>query len=112
MSLSNLPNILAPLNKYKVPSFSQGLSDEVKHGTLLSVSVRDFSGIGTFYATTMAKIFNGAKPRKKKQIFENQPKCAINMETAKKIGYNPPIEVLSAVDEIYHETSVATDLSK
>ncbi|PLX81841.1 MAG: hypothetical protein C0614_06415 [Desulfuromonas sp.] len=100
VSLSNLPNILAPLNKYKVPSFSQGLSDEVKHGTLLSVSVRDFSGIGTFYATTMAKIFNGAKPRQINQIFENPPKFAINMETAKKIGYNPPIEVLSAVDEI------------
>lgn len=107
VSLKNLPNILAPLNKYKIPTFSQGLSNEVEHGSLLSISVSDFSGIGNFYATTIAKIFNGAKPRQLNQVFQNPPKFAINLETAKIIGYNPPIEVLSAADEIYHEISVA-----
>lgn len=107
VSLKNLPNIMAPLNNYKIPSFSQGLSEEVKHGTLLSISVSDFSGIGNFYATTIAKIFNGAKPRQLNQVFKNPPKFAINMETAKIIGYNPPVEVLSAADEIFHEISVA-----
>jgi len=107
VSLKNLPNIIAPLNKYRIPSFSQGLSNEVQHGTLLSISVADFSGIGNFYATTIAKIFNGAKPRQLNQVFRNPPKFAINMETAKTIGYNPPIEVLSAADEIYYEISVA-----
>ena len=107
VSLGNLANIIAPLNKYKIPSFSQGLSDEVKHGTLLSISVADFSGIGNFYATTIAKIFNGANPRQLNQVFKNPPKFAINMKTAKTIGYNPPVEILSAADEIYHEVSVA-----
>ena len=107
VSLKNLPDIIAPLNKYKIPSFSQGLSNEVQHGTLLSISVADFSGIGNFYATTIAKIFNGAKPRQLNQVFKNPPKFAINMKTAKIIGYNPPVEILSAADEIYHEISVA-----
>ena len=107
VSLKNLSNIIAPLNKYKIPSFSQGLSNEVQHGTLLSISVADFSGIGNFYATTIAKIFNGAKPRQLNQVFKNPPKFAINMKTAKTIGYNPPVEILSAADEIYHEISVA-----
>ena len=107
VSLKNLPNILAPLNKHKVPTFSQGLSDEVKHGSLLSVSVKDFSGIGRFYATTIAKIFNGAKPRQLTQVFRNPPKFAINMKTAKEIGYNPPVDILSAADEIFYEISVA-----
>ena len=107
VSLKNLPDIIAPLNKYKIPSFSQGFSNEVQHGTLLSISVADFSGIGNFYATTIAKIFNGAKPRQLNQVFKNPPKFAINMKTAKIIGYNPPVEILSAADEIYHEISVA-----
>lgn len=107
VSLKNLPNIIAPLNKYKIPSFSQGLSNEVQHGTLLSISVANFSGIGNFYATTIAKIFNGAKPRQLNQVFKNPPKFAINMKTAKTIGYNPSVEILSAADEIYHEISVA-----
>jgi len=107
VSLKNMSNIVASLNEYKIPSFSQGLSDEVKHGALLSISVADFSGIGNFYATTIAKIFNGAKPRQLNQVFENSPKFAINMKTAKTIGYNPPVAILSAADEIYHEITVA-----
>ncbi|PLX78686.1 MAG: ABC transporter substrate-binding protein [Desulfuromonas sp.] len=107
VSLKNFPNILGPLNKNKIPTFSQGLSDTVKHGVLLSISLADFSFIGDFYAKTIAKIFNGAKPRQLKQVFTNPPKIAINMKTAKIIGYNPPVDIVGAADEIFQEITVA-----
>ncbi len=33
----------------------------------------------------------------------NPPKIAINLKTAEIIGYDPPVDVLGAADEIYQE---------
>jgi hypothetical protein len=38
------------------------------------------------------------------QIFEDPPKISLNLETAKYIGYNPPVEILVAADEIFQKT--------
>ncbi|OQY18731.1 MAG: hypothetical protein B6I36_06245 [Desulfobacteraceae bacterium 4572_35.1] len=103
VTLANLPNILAPLTAAKKPTFSQGLSDKVAHGVLMSISLADFSYIGNFYAQTIAKIFNGAKPRQLTQKFQNPPKIALNLKTAQQIGYDPSVDILGAADEIYTE---------
>lgn len=107
VNLKNLPNIMKPLNAKKIPTFAQGLSDEVAHGVLLSISLADFSYIGDFYANTIARILNGARPRKLTQTFQNPPKIAINLETARLIGYDPSVDVVGAADEIF--TEIATD---
>ncbi len=101
----NLVNILAPLQQKKIPTFAQGLSDMVAYGVLMSISLADFSYIGDFYATTLAKICNGAKPRQLPQRFENPPKIALNLKTAQSIGYDPSVDILGAADEIF--TTVA-----
>lgn len=49
----------------------------------------------------MAQVFNGAKPRQLEQIFEGPPKVAINLKTAQLIGFDPPMVLLGAADEIY-----------
>jgi ABC-type uncharacterized transport system substrate-binding protein len=103
VNLANMPNILEPLVAKKIPTFTQGLSDEVKHGALLSISLADFSYIGDFYARTIARIFNGAKPRNLTQIFQNPPKIAINLKTAQMIGYDPSVDIVGAADEIFTE---------
>lgn len=103
VNLKNLPNILAPLNAKKIPTFAQGLSEEVEHGVLLSISLADFSYIGDYYAGTIARIFNGAKPRQLTQVFQNPPKIAINLKTAQLIGYDPSVDIVGAADEIYTE---------
>jgi hypothetical protein len=54
----------------------------------------------------MAKIFNGAKPRDIGQLFEDPPKIAINLKTAELIGYDPPVDVLSAADEIFEDIEI------
>lgn len=101
VNLANMPKILEPLVAKKIPTFTQGLSDEVKHGALLSISLADFSYIGDFYAKTIAKIFNGAKPRNLTQTFQNPPKIAINLKTAQMIGYDPSVDIVGAADEIF-----------
>ncbi len=101
INLKLLKKILPPLIEHKIPTFAQGLSDEVQHGVLLSISLADFSYLGDFYATTIARILNGAKPRQLKQLFQNPPKIAINLKTAQLIGYNPSVDIVGAADEIY-----------
>lgn len=108
VNLTNLPDILAPLIARKIPTFAQGLSDEVAHGVLLSISLADFSYIGDFYAKTIAKIFNGARPCQLPQRFQNPPKIAINLKTAQLIGYDPSVDIVGAADEIFTDIAVAS----
>lgn len=99
-SISELVKIV---NQHEIPTFSQSGSEEVRNGFLLSISKVNFYYVGRFYAETMAKIFNGAKPRQLDQVFEHPPKIAINLKTAEIIGYDPPLDVLGAADEIFQE---------
>lgn len=90
-------------NTQHIPTFSQAGSLEVKYGILLSLSQANFKYVGEFHAQTIAKIFNGAKPSQIEQLFEDPPKIAINLKTAEMIGFNPPIVMLGAADEIFNE---------
>jgi hypothetical protein len=90
-------------NKNRIPTFSQSGSEEVKQGFLLSLSQAGFHYVGEFHAETFAKVFNGARPNQLSQLFEEPPKVAVNLKTAKIIGFNPPLLLLGAADEIYHE---------
>ncbi|SDB22687.1 ABC-type uncharacterized transport system, substrate-binding protein [Desulfonatronum thiosulfatophilum] len=100
-SLQNLPHLLAPLVEHGVASFSMAGSDLVKHGALLSIAQAGFTYVGRFHAETVAKIFNGAKPRDLSQQWNAPPKIAINLGTAEMIGFDPPFHILAAADEIY-----------
>lgn len=107
VTLANLPKILAPLNKSKIPTFSMKGSDEVRHGVLMSISQANFIYDGEFHAEVMGKVLNGAQPRKIDQIFRAPGKIALNLKTAQTIGFDPPVDILMAADEIYEtiETS-------
>jgi len=102
VTLRNIPKILTPINKYNRPSYSQSISLEVRHGVLMSNAEAGFQFVGHFYAQTIAQIFNGANPGDLPQIFEDPNRLAINMKTAKMIGYAPTKEVMQATDEVYN----------
>jgi len=106
ISLKNIQQIIAPLIKRKIPTFSHIGSQWVKHGVLFSVARSGYRYIGHFYAVTIAKILNGAKPRALTQIFEDPPKLAINLKTSEIISYNPSVAVLGAADEIFTDIQV------
>jgi len=107
ITLKNLPKLLKILEKFKIKTFSQMGSEQVEHGILLSIAQAKFVYMGHFYAEAIAKILNGAQPGSLLQIFSDPPKLAINLQTAKRIGYDPPITILGIADEIYQETKVA-----
>ena len=46
-------------------------------------------------------VLGGRKAREVNQIFEPELGLTINLGTAMRIGWDPPLEVLAAVDTIY-----------
>lgn len=98
-----LRDVVKIANENHVPTFSQAGSAEVKAGLLLSLSQAGFKYVGNFEAQIIAKVLNGAKPNQLTQLFEEPPKIAINLRTAELIGFDPPIVMLGAADEIFHE---------
>ena len=107
VNAKSLPRLLRPIMKYNLPTFSQGGSDEVEHGVLLSIAQAGFSHVGKFHAETIAKVFNGAKPRDLDQVFDDPALFAFNVEVARRIGLNPPVELLVSANEIYLDIAVA-----
>jgi len=97
----SIGDIAAILRKAQIPSFSMLGSAEVEKGLLVSLAQADRSYVGLFYAETIARIFNGAKPRELSQIWVDPPKIALNLETARIIGFDPPVDILLAADEVY-----------
>ncbi|WP_442593827.1 ABC transporter substrate-binding protein [Parapusillimonas sp. JC17] len=91
------------LEKAKIPSFSMAGSQEVEQGILLSLAQADVSYVGLFHAETIARIFNGAKPRQLSQLWVDPPKIALNLGTARIIGFDPPVDILLAADEVYEK---------
>ena len=102
---NSIPKLVEISNKYHIPTFSQSGSVEVGYGFLLSISLGGFKYLGEFHAQTIAKVLNGAQPNQLEQLFETPPKIAINLKTAEIIGFDPPMVLLGAADEIFHDIS-------
>jgi ABC-type uncharacterized transport system substrate-binding protein len=69
----------------------------------MSLAQADYSYVGLFYAETIARIFNGARPRQLNQVWIDPAKIALNLETARIIGFDPPVDILLAADEVYEQ---------
>ena len=102
---NSIPELVKISDEYRIPTFSQAGSSEVHSGFLLSISQAGFKYVGEFHAQTIAKVLNGAKPNQLGQLFKEPPKIAINLKTAEIIGFDPPIVLLGAADEIFYEIS-------
>jgi ABC-type uncharacterized transport system substrate-binding protein len=99
----SLPKVLNILNQHGIPTFSQTGSAEVKDGVLLSIATSGFKYVAEYHAKKIARILNGAKPRELPILFEDPAKIAINLRTAQEIGFDPPVDILGAADEIFTE---------
>ncbi len=101
VTLDSISDIAKILRQAKIPSFSMAGSRDVERGILLSLAQADLSYVGLFYAETIARIFNGAKARQLSQLWVDPPKIALNLATARIIGFDPPVDILLAADEVY-----------
>jgi ABC-type uncharacterized transport system substrate-binding protein len=100
---NSIAKLVKITNQFRIPTFSMSGSGEVSKGLLLSLSQAGFRYVGEFHAGTFAKVFNGARPNQLAQLFEEPPKVALNLKTAEIVGFNPPLLLLGAADEIYRE---------
>ncbi|WP_243359356.1 ABC transporter substrate-binding protein [Fundidesulfovibrio terrae] len=107
---STMPELFKPFLDAKIPTFAQMGSGAVRRGALLSLSQTDFKAIGLFYARAFSQILRGASPGSLPQVFEDPPVLAVNLETAKRIGFNPPSDVLAESEEVF--TSILTQDSQ
>jgi ABC-type uncharacterized transport system substrate-binding protein len=98
---SSIATIANTLERARIPSFSMAGSRDVAKGILLSLAQADVSYVGLFHAETIARIFNGALPRQLSQLWIDPPKIALNLGTARAIGFDPPVDILLAADEVY-----------
>ena len=101
VTAQSLGPIVEALLKAQLPSFSMLGSDEVRRGVLMSMAQADYSHVGLFHAEVMARIFHGASPRALSQVWLSPAEIAINLKTAEVIGFDPPIDILLASDEVY-----------
>lgn len=99
----SIPKLVNIANEKKIPTFSQSGSEEVKNGFFVSLSQAGFKYVGEFHASTFAKVFNGARPNQLDQMFQEPAKIAINLKTSEIIGFDPPMVLLGAADEIYRD---------
>ncbi|PKN41837.1 MAG: ABC transporter substrate-binding protein [Deltaproteobacteria bacterium HGW-Deltaproteobacteria-18] len=95
--------LLQPIIAAGIPSFSQSGPGETRLGVLMSLAQTNFDDVGLFEANAVAKVLDGTKPRDVNQIFEGPLGLAINLKMAMLIGWNPPFEILAAVDEIHQQ---------
>lgn len=98
-----LPSLLQPVSNAGIPSFAQAGPQLVEYGVLMSLAQASFADIGLFEAGAIAAVVNGKKARDVSQVFEPELGLAINLKTAVTVGWNPPLEILAAVDEIYKQ---------
>lgn len=103
MQWNRMRELLQPLIKEGVPSFSQSGIEETKLGVLMSLSQSSFSSEGRFGAEAIAKVMDGMRPRDVGQVFDSSIGLAINLEMARLIYWDPPFEILLAADAIYQD---------
>ena len=101
MQPDTVAGVLRPLADAHIPTFSQLGVPEVEHGALLSIAQSSAAEEGRFSADLINGILQGALPRNLSQIFESPVSLALNLRMATLIGWNPPLEILAAVDEFY-----------
>jgi ABC-type uncharacterized transport system substrate-binding protein len=98
-----MPESLTPLFEHRVATWTRRGSDQVRRGVLMSISRKDLRGLGNYYASVIAKVFNGARPGDLDQVYKEPLKIAINLATAERIGYTPPRAILAVADEVFRE---------
>lgn len=98
--------LLQLLNDWKIPTFARDGSEFVAAGALMGFSTWNFGPTGQFLANQAVAVLNGAKPRSVPMLDRVEPTIAINLETAVRIGFPFPLDVLVVADEIFEHTAL------
>ena len=99
-----VPELAAIFKQYRKPSFSMIGSKYVQQGIMLSLSSDSgYAALGKYNAMKFGEILNGTKPGRLNQVLEDPLEVAVNLETARQIGFNIPKSILRIASEIYEK---------
>ncbi len=101
LTAEHLPDVLAALFEYNIPSWALEGPDLVKRGALMSIQREGYEAIGRFQAGNVDRILNGVRPRDLNQILEEPKALAINLEVARRIGFDLPPGLIVAADALF-----------
>lgn len=93
--------LLQPLIAKQIPSFSQQGQEEVRLGVLMSLSQRSHDYAGRAAARAIEQTLNGVSPQEIPQVLHPPLGLAVNIRMAMLVGWEPSLEALAAVDEIF-----------
>ena len=102
-----MPEQLEVLIEHGVVTWSQAGAEHVRHGVVISIARKDLDSLGLWTAEVIARILNGAKPHDLNQVFEIPSAILINLEAARRTGFDPPESMLEVADEVYQ--TIETD---
>ena len=97
----NIPKLIEPFTRNKVPTFAQLTPGGVASGILLDIAQEDLVKEGEFAAKALGGILNGTPPRRAPNWLETDITISFNLDTARKIGWKPPFAFLLTVDTVY-----------
>ncbi len=98
-----MPEILKPMFDNKIPTLYLEGSQGVKRGVLISMGGMNFNKFSNWISKVFTKILHGEIPGNINQVFEYEHMIDINMETARRIGYEPPEAILGIAENAYEE---------
>ncbi len=93
--------VAALLRQHHKPSFAMLGAEGVRNGLLMSMARADYAAIGGFHAATISRILHGERPRQISQIWSDPARIAVNFKTMRLIGFDPPMSILIAADDIF-----------
>lgn len=93
--------LLEPFMEAGVPFFVQDGENYVESGGLLLVASTDNVGVGRFVAETIEQIAQGALPGDIPGEYVSSPYISLNLDTARRIGFQPDFDLLLACETIY-----------
>ncbi len=96
-----MSEILEPVYRQGVPTWSQLGTRGVQAGALLSIAERSRDDIGRHMSRVAATILNGIKPGKIPFVYEDPKAIAINLAVALRIGFTIPHALLAVADTTY-----------
>lgn len=110
MAVDAMPGLFKPLFNHNVPVLAPEGQGLVERGAMLSVARGDTTAIGLFQATILAEVLNGARPGDLNQVFEEPKRIAVNLETARRIGYDLPPGLVKSANQVFEHIEHAEQL--
>ncbi len=108
-SANDVKPLMDFLTTSKIPTFAREGTKIVKAGALMGFSTIDFSTRGGFIADKIVRILQGEKPRALPMVDNAPPKISFNVSVAQEIGFDPPVDILAASDEVFSEVTLPED---